>query len=552
MDSSIKEKAESAAAQPRAEHGAARWLDRAITFWLFALAASAPHSIAATQISWGCGLVLWAARLLVRPRPGVPKTPIDYALLGFFVLTVVSSLFSYDRATSVGKLRAASLFTIVYLVACNVHGRRALRLLAVTLIASCAVNVLYTFGERAVGRGIRLEGVAAASPLRAAVFVREDKTEDPTPVEDRDIVLEVDGRRVRSPEELAAALDASSAGASEAALVRIYRTEWSPVLKVPRGRLLAGATPLERLGVSNWSRGREWRAAGFYGHYTTYAEALQLIASLAFGLFIALRKKLGAGGVLLLVALAGMGGALLLTVTRASWLAFLVSAFVVVLAGARSRRMIIALAACALPVVVAGLFVLQRQRNVGFLDARDQSIVWRETVWREGFDLLRSSPRHLLVGVGMDSIKTHWREWGLFDQGRLPVGHMHSTPLQLAVERGVPALLAWLLVVFAYARMLLRLARKTSADSWVERGIVLGALGGLAGFVTSGMVHYNFGDSEVVMIFYFIMGLSLVVWRLARGDGEAVSGKAGRKTARPKQQESRPQSTGAARPSLET
>ena len=526
MDSPIKEKAESAhAGSARGGHRAALWLDRAITFWLFVLAAAAPHSIAATQIAWGCGLILWAARLLFRPRPSVPKTPLNYALLGFIVLTVVSSLFSYDRPTSVGKLRAASLFTIVYLVACNVHGRRVLRLLAVTLIASCMVNVFYTFGERLVGRGVRLEGVAPDSPLRAAFFRREDGVDTPTPIESGDIVLEVNGRDVRDPEVLADALESLGPETHVWSLVKIYRVEWTPVLYVERGRLLAGTTPLERMGVSGWSRGREWRASGFYGHYTTYAEALQLIASLALGLFITARRKLNLSGVLLLVALAGMGGALLLTVTRASWLAFLVSAFVIVLAGARSRKTVVVLVACALPVVVAGLFVLRQQRSVGFIDARDQSIAWRETVWREGFDLLTSSPRHLLVGVGMDSIKTHWREWGLFDQGRLPVGHMHSTPLQLAVERGVPALLAWLLVIVVYARMLLRLARKLSADSWVERGIVLGALGGLAGFVTSGMVHYNFGDSEVVMIFYFIMGLSLVVCRLARGEGGLESAR---------------------------
>jgi hypothetical protein len=32
----------------------------------------------------------------------------------------------------------------------------------------------------------------------------------------------------------------------------------------------------------------------------------------------------------------------------------------------------------------------------------------------------------------------------------------------------------------------------------------------------SGVVHYNWGDSEVVMIFYLIMGLSLVVERFVR------------------------------------
>ena len=43
------------------------------------------------------------------------------------------------------------------------------------------------------------------------------------------------------------------------------------------------------------------------------------------------------------------------------------------------------------------------------------------------------------------------------------------------------------------------------------RGIAIGALGGTIGFFTSGLVHYNWGDSEVVTVFYFIMGLCLVV-----------------------------------------
>jgi O-antigen ligase len=517
MDSTTPETAGSA--QPASEALAlskiAEGLDHAITFWLFAFAVCAPHSIAGTQTAWLCGLALWAARFLFPPRPRLPRTPIDYALLGFFILTVISSLFSYDPSVSIGKLRAASLFSIVYLVAGNVSSKRVLRLLAITLIASCMVNVFYTLGERVVGRGVRIEGVAANSPLKEAIFVREDKTEDPTPIQSGDILLEVDGRPVNRPELVLDALDDLDDLPGDAnpgfALVKIYRVEWMPLLKVPRGRSLVGETALEKLGIKSWSRGREWRAAGFYGHYTTYAEALQLIASLALGLFIALRSKRGLGGALLLLAIIGLGAALLLTVTRASWLAFLLSAFVIVLAGTRNRRTAIVLAACALPIVLAGLFVLQRQRSVGFYDRNDQSITWRETVWREGFDLLRSKPRHLLVGVGMDSIKNHWREWGLFDNGRLPVGHMHSTPLQLAVERGIPALLFWIAFIAVYGLMLLRLARSRKVDDWTERGIVLGALGGLAGFIASGIVHYNFGDSEVVMIFYFILGLSLAV-----------------------------------------
>jgi O-antigen ligase len=523
MNSPVTETAESTTASSKAqrESRAVVWLDRAIIFWLFALALFAPHSIAATQIAWTAGLLLWVVRFFFHPRPRLYRTPLDYALLGFFILTLISSLFSYDQDVSIGKLRAASLFTIVYLVAQNVTSKRVLRGLALTLVASCMINVFYTMAERATGRGVKVEGVAANSPLRTAVFVNESKREDPTPITSGDTILELNGHPLRNPDELAAALDNSGADKEGAALVKIYRVEWTPVLKIPRGPLLDGATPLERLGVASWSRGRDWRAAGLYGHYTTYAEALQLIASLALGLFIALRRKRSRSGALLLIALAGLSGALLLTVTRASWLAFLLSAFVIVLVGT-SRRIAIITAACALPLILAGLFVLQRERNVSFYDQKDQSITWRETVWREGFNLLTSKPRHLLVGVGMDSIKDHWREWGLFDQGRIPVGHMHSTPLQLAVERGLPALAVWIILVVIYANMLWRLLRSWTANGWIERGILLGALGGLVGFVASGMVHYNFGDSEVVMIFYFILGLSLAVEREAKKTDNAT------------------------------
>ncbi|MFN2453441.1 MAG: O-antigen ligase family protein [Pyrinomonadaceae bacterium] len=480
------------------------WLDRVIVVWIFALAVFAPHSIAAAEISWMAGMTAWVARyVFVRPRRKLFRTPLDYALLGFFALSMISSFISYDPIVSIGKLRAVSLFTIAYLVAENIHSRRVLRLLVLTLVASCMINVVYTLGERVVGRGIKVEALAAASPLRIAG------------VQDGDTLLTIDGRKLHRPEELIDALAASSTANAAPARVKIYRFEAMPVIEIPRGQFLNGTTTLEKLGIGSWARGRDWRASGFYGHYVTYAEVLQLILSLAFGLFIALRQKKNWRGALLAVALFGIGGCLLLTVTRASWLAFLIAAFVIVLIGA-SRRTALALVACAVLVVPTGLFVLQQKRNVKFVDQSDGSILWRETVYREGLQLLVSKPRHLLVGVGMDSILRHWRKWGMFDNGRLPIGHMHQTLLQLALERGVPTLLAWLALIWLYARMLWRRARRKDFENWIEHGLALGALGGLCGFFASAMVHYNFGDSEVAIVLYFIMGLCLVLEREAK------------------------------------
>src|SRR5207237_5497211 len=178
-----------------------------------------------------------------------------------------------------------------------------------------------------------------------------------------------------------------------------------------------------------------------------------------------------------------------------------------------SRRTLLIFAAVALPLVVVGLFVLQQKRQVGLFDLRDESTSWRLMVWRDGARVLASEPRHLLVGVGMDSLKRHWREWGMFDKGRQPWGHLHSTPLQIAFERGVPTLLVWAAWLFVYVRMLWRVLRRGAFGSWVERGLVLGALGGTVGFVAGGVGPYKFGGPPVVVGFSFVLGLALSAHR---------------------------------------
>ncbi|MFN2510416.1 MAG: O-antigen ligase family protein [Pyrinomonadaceae bacterium] len=494
---------------------AVQWLEKAVVACLFLFVAFAPHSIAVTQTSWLLGTLFWVVRFAFYPAPRIYRTPVDYALFGFFILTGISSFLSYEPFISIGKLRAASLFTIIYLFAENIPSRRVIRLLALTLVASCSIGVLYTLGERLVGRGIRLETIAENSPLTAAI-VTLDRKKLPLAMKSGDTVLAVDNQKVSQLNDLANALNASAD--SRPARVKIFRGEWTPTLEVPRGRLLPGTTAEERLGVSGWSTGRDWRASGLYGQYVSYAEALQLIIALAVGLFVNLPSKRSWHSGLLLLAMVGLGSALALTVTRASWLAFLVSTTVIFLLGT-GRRAILTAGVLVIPLILAGLFILQQKRNVGFLDFTDQSTSWRDTVWREGYGLLASRPRHLLIGVGMDSIKGHWRKWGLFDDGRLPWGHMHSNPLQIALERGVPALILWLIFLGLYARMLWRLARNpaiSAVDDWIDRGLVLGALGGLCGFFTSGLVHYNWGDSEVVMIFYCIVGLTLALERKVR------------------------------------
>jgi len=386
-----------------------------------------------------------------------------------------------------------SLVSIVYLVSEYTTTRRMLHRLVAILLASCFVASLYAFATLAVGKNLKVERMRSHSALRLAG------------VEEGYTILKANGIDVSSPDELLTAISEHSVDGIAA--ITIYRHELIDTYKIPAANFPPN---IEGLGILEWSRGRDTRASGFYGQFITFAEALQLIASLALGLLISVSGSLlSRNRILLAIALAAYCGALFLTITRASWVSFLISASAMIVIGARHRTVLICMA-LAIPLTIAGIFYLQQKREVGFIDTSDQSTAWRLMVWREGTDLLLSDPRHLAVGIGMDSIKNHYLEWRMFDDGRQPIGHMHSTPLQLALERGVPTLIAWIIWMFIYLRMLWRNIKQNKRDA-IERGILLGAFGGTIGFLTSSLVHYNWGDSEVVMIFYLIMGVSLFI-----------------------------------------
>ncbi len=479
-------------------------LERAVFIFLLLMAAAMPHSIAATQIAWLTGMLLWLIRMAVSPRPERPRTPLDFVLWLFFGLTVLSSALSYAPDISLDKLRGAALFLIVYFVVANVRTGRAARLLIFVLIGSCMINVVWTPFERLLGRGVEIHGIAAESPLTK---VRNYEYDTLASLNEQDTLLEANGKKITTPDELVAALEQN-----ETTKVKYYRPDYYHAVEIKRADLLPGGTALEKLGIESWHKSRNWRSAGFYGHYTTYSEVLQLLLSLTLGLWLALPDKRSKYSVFLIVAVMSMCLALLLTVTRASQGAFAVSALLMVSLSA-SRKTVLAFLAIMVPLAAIGVYILQQSRGVGFFDQNDTSITWRETVYGEGVKLLTDNPRNLLVGVGMDSIKRYWQEWNLFEGGKIPIGHFHSTYLQIAVERGIPALAAWLLFIWVYLKMLRKLLKSNQLSLWQDRGIILGILGGAIGFFISGMVHYNYGDQEVVMVFYFLIGIAASYYR---------------------------------------
>lgn len=528
------------------ENKLADWFERLAFLFLFVMVISAPHSIAASHIGMSISMFFWIGRYFIKPRPKFIKTVLFVPFLIFFGWSVVTAIFSYAPDISFEKLRNVSILIVFFFTINNLRTIRAVKFLAFALIFSCLVNVIWTPINRLIGRGVEIHNVSQQSALTKAGL------------KEGDTIVEADGEKVSSPEELLAKIERS-----DISKVKMYRPDFYLIYDVKKNDLLTGENALEKLGVGSWKISRNWRSSGFYGQYATYAEVLQLIASLTFGLFIAgfsvlgkrrererggdgetgrwrdgererikdiesisnrkllnsLRLSLPASLPLLFACVGLMALALLLTVTRASQGAFMVSALLILLLGA-SRKMILLALLVAIPLIVSGLFFLQQSREVGFFDMKDDSILYRQTVYREGFELWTKNARNFTIGVGMDSIKRYKEEWKLFDNGKLPTGHFHSTPLQLLVERGFPALILWLLILGIYASKILKALRQNKFKDWIEKGIVLGCFGGLVGFFVSGLVHYNLGDLEVAMVFYLLMAFAVRI--VSREKFEAV------------------------------
>jgi O-Antigen ligase/PDZ domain len=455
----------------------------------------APHSIAATQTCYIIGLLSWSVQLVTTRKYWPSRTPVDVALLGFFNWCVISSVLSYVPLVSLRGLRSPSLFLAFYLISNKISSLRIARVLAFALIGSCLINVGYSAVQIGIGRGLQIDSIDSDSPLREI------------DLKVGDIILKANRQPVKRLDDITRFLNSGG----DQLLVTYQRKESIGEISLSgETTLTLKGAGVERLGIVT-STGRNFRITGFYNHYESYAEVLALIASLAVGLLIAHPKKRSAAGVFLLFSILSLTAALLMTSTRAAIVGLATATIVMSLASFRFRVTVFVLLVI---VVIAPLasFTILRARGISFIDSTDGSTEYRLVVWREALNLIRQHP---LVGIGKGSDGALKEQFGLFDHGRLPPGHFHSTPIQIATWWGLPALACYAAVMSIFLLEGLKLARlaRVNNDRQVW-GIALGTTGAVVAFNLSSLVHWNFGDGEVVMALWLIAGLSFAVRRI--------------------------------------
>lgn len=472
-----------------------RWLSDVIFFFFLLFVSAAPHSIAATQIAYSGALLFWAAMLVLDRRRLEPQR-LALPMLAYLLLTAASTAISCEPALSWERMKSVALLLIAVLFAQNLKSLRQVKILVALLIGSCVVNVAYTGWQYTAGIGVKLVQVAAGTPLAQAGL------------QSGDIVQAVNGRRIRDPEEWSRRVTKGDAGSRLRLLVARDAPLHRLIVEVDKKAVTESGLAQPGAPIA---RGRPQRAQGFFSHYETYAEVLMQIGLLAWGLLISSSTARFGTRLLLGLAFLGIASAIAATLTRAPLAAFLLACALVVWLATGWKVRAVSLVVLALALLASAVWIRQR-RGLSWFDQNDPGTQYRLLMWKDGVRLIREHP---LFGVGMDTVKARWQELDIQAYKRFPLkSHFHSTPMQLAVERGLFALAAWVWLLVAYFILLIRLLTRARTTDWFVRGIVLGILGCVSGFVVSSLVHYNLGDSEVAMLFWFFLGLALALERI--------------------------------------
>ena len=472
-----------------------RWLDSAIFFFLCLFAILLPHSIKGSQHAWQIALVLWLVKLaVVRERP-FPQ-PLTAPLLAYVVLSAISTIFSPDPYVSWVQMKFVCLVMVGIVVAQNLKRLSQVRILVFLLMLSGFAAAGFTAWQYSYGIGLQVKYILPETALYHAG------------IRPNDIITRVNGHRVHTAAQVERAVDQGPPGT-------ILRVDFLRGLPLHRRRTFISSEEFRnsRLGTHDLQlvRGKPVRAQGTLGHYGIFAETLMPIGCFAWAMLLSTPRRRPALRALLAAISLALAMTIVATQTRAAIAGLAVGCFAALqLLGGRRTRV---LATAALGVLLlAATFWIHHTRGLDWVAIHDAGTQYRVLMWQDGMRLVRQHP---WFGVGMGTIFNHWQEWNIRAYALYHAQwHFHSDIVQLAVERGLPALAAWLWFVAANLIFLCGLLRRVRTRSRFAIGVVAGALAGFVSFLVPSLVEYCLNDETLVMLLFCFFGMAVAIDRM--------------------------------------
>jgi O-antigen ligase len=197
---------------------------------------------------------------------------------------------------------------------------------------------------------------------------------------------------------------------------------------------------------------------------------------------------------------------LIISITRQVWLGFFIGTVFMIFFWNKKYFLLI-------PILLVGVLLFASnnitERIYSFTNLKDASLQQRVFLWKGGWKIFKDHP---LTGCGfkcVDSVYSQYSdpsEWVSHHRG------LHSNIFQLLIDTGIVGLGFWICIWVTYFVEIFKRLRNitTEASQNNSTAILMGASAAVLAFLTGGVFESNFYDSEVIMLLYFLMGLSLV------------------------------------------
>jgi len=244
--------------------------------------------------------------------------------------------------------------------------------------------------------------------------------------------------------------------------------------------------------------GDQIRATGTFSIYMTFAG--QMILLLLFGIGFLLWFPKNPMALFLIFTLPPIFAGLLFSFVRGAWLG-LISGILFV--GFFKKKKHFLLIICPLMILMVSIIIFYspfRQRAVGIINTQtDYSNLERIHIWTTSYEIFKDYP---IMGIGGGNFRDVMDKY----QNRKSFSHAHNNFIQIGVENGLIGLALYLYIWFLFFKEGF-LATKKGLDPF-SKGVILGGIAALVGFHIAGLFEYNFGDAEVAMMMWVLVGFT--------------------------------------------
>jgi O-antigen ligase len=230
------------------------------------------------------------------------------------------------------------------------------------------------------------------------------------------------------------------------------------------------------------------RIRGLATHYMTFSGWTLVVTLVLLGHILFDRNR---GHLLWALPAAALGVAtLLLGLTRGAWFGLATGLLLAVAVG-RPRTLVM------LPLVIYLLALLTPQpvvnRAASTFNPGDAATRARLGMFRSGMEMVHDHP---FLGLGPGLVQPAFAAYRVPD-GPERIPHLHNNVIQIAAERGLAGLAAYLAILGVFAVHVVRGVRFGPIEA---RAGVIGCAMAVAGVTAAGLFEYNWGDAEVWIV----------------------------------------------------